>query len=166
MTITGRYLYTDENVPAQIDIDGKPCKVVSFDQTNQLSAQIVCETSSVDAPPAHTDFIGNKGITLISEAFYTAHADLETATITGSASYSTLTDEVLYNDPVVGDKTVWLKGFFYPRVTGSYLFQHQTNSGNSKFFMSLGGSEDSANTTLIATHSQQWNTVYLEADTK
>ncbi len=32
VTITGKYLYTDADVPALVEIAGRPCKVVGFDR--------------------------------------------------------------------------------------------------------------------------------------
>ena len=57
VTITGKYLYTDENVPANIDIGGKPCKVIDFNMDHLLATRIVCET----APETTATHYGNRG---------------------------------------------------------------------------------------------------------
>ena len=40
ITITGKYLYTDNIVPASINVGGQPCKVKSFNQDDYLQASI------------------------------------------------------------------------------------------------------------------------------
>ncbi len=74
ITIVGKYLYHDANVPAQIDIAGSPCNVVDFDMSDVLATKIVCETSpSVVAP---TDNYGNRGIILITQNVVTSASNL------------------------------------------------------------------------------------------
>lgn len=73
MTITGKYLYHDSNVPAQIDIAGTPCNVIDFDMSDLLATRIVCESAPGVAGP--TDNYGNRGINLITENVLVATND-------------------------------------------------------------------------------------------
>lgn len=74
ITITGKYLYTDDNVPAMIDIAGTPCEVVSFDMKNLTETKIVCVTAASISPPA--DNYGNRGVSLSTEDGAIAFDDL------------------------------------------------------------------------------------------
>lgn len=65
ITITGKYLYTDSNVPAAIDIAGRPCAVIDFDMSDLMATRIVCESPASVSMPA--DNYGNRGVTLITE---------------------------------------------------------------------------------------------------
>lgn len=74
ITIIGKNLYHDDNVPAEIEIAGRPCRVVDFDMTDLMATRIVCE-SSPSAPTTNENH-GNRGITLITENVATATNDL------------------------------------------------------------------------------------------
>ena len=73
ITITGKYLYTDDNVPASIDIGGRPCNVIGFDMSDLLQTRIVCESSAAVGNGTH---YGNRGITLIEDNVLTQANDL------------------------------------------------------------------------------------------
>ena len=70
ITITGKYLYTDEDVPAAIDILGQPCKVVDFNMDDLKATRIVCETPAQMSTQNYN--YGNRGVTLITENVSTA----------------------------------------------------------------------------------------------
>lgn len=74
ITITGKYLYTDKNVPATIDIAGEPCKVIDFDMSDQKATRIVCESGP--SQQAQADNYGGRGVTLITDSVLTSEQNL------------------------------------------------------------------------------------------
>ena len=145
MNITGKYLYTDANVPASINIAGQPCTVVSFDMTNLLSTRIQCTTGP--AVPVTSDNYGNRGILLIRDNVLTATNNLTTATPSVAATTTTIYS-ASYQDPNSVSVTIWLQGYFNPLKSSDYEFQIVTNG----YAVLLFGTSAS-NTTQIATNS-------------
>lgn len=88
LTITGKYLFHDENVPTIIDIAGTECEVVSYDRTQLPITKIVCKTASSVAVTSEN--YGNRGLTFITSDTYTN--ELDTVVVPGDAVYSTLHD--------------------------------------------------------------------------
>lgn len=89
LTILGQYLYSDENIPAKVDIAGVPCKVKSFERNNQVDSKLVCETGA--AATAHNEYAGNRGVDLMTEnGLYTSFNNLENAKTTNATVSSIL----------------------------------------------------------------------------
>jgi len=158
LTIIGKYLYTDNSVPAMIDIAGQPCKIVEFDMSDLNATRIVCETpAEVTAP---TDNYGNRGITLLKDSVATTAQNLATAVPSNNA-VSMVLDKASFVDSGSTDITVWFKGFIYPRVNSTYEFSVVTN-GVAKLFISTDAT--SANRQSVADNAAK-GSVLLRADT-
>lgn len=124
MTIKGSYFYSDEYLPAKIDISGVPCKVLSFEKNNYVDSELVCETPIM--PDTQSQFYGNRGINIVSDDVLTSYANLKTAVPGATANFSissfanyTTTDSVA--------KTVWISGYLQPAKTSLYEFSVVTN---------------------------------------
>ncbi len=158
LTITGKYLYTDSDLPAVIDIAGQPCNVIDFDMSDLNATRIVCETPAEVV--ASADNYGNRGITLIKETVATNAENLATAVPSNNAEVSIL-DKATFTDTGSAHITVWLKGFIYPRVNSTYQFSVVTN-GVANLFISSDSS--SANKQKVA-DNVAGGSVELIADT-
>jgi len=158
VTVTGKYLYTDENIPALIDIAGMPCRVVSFDRTDIHKSQIMCETPAEVKKNATEGFSGNRGVTLITEMFATEFNKLETAVVTNQATYQNL-DSINFEDSQETNKTIWIKGFLTPAKNSTYNFW-LTTSGVAKMFLST--SESPGDKLLIVSSSNRFNWRFLQ----
>lgn len=132
VTINGLYFYNDFQVPAKIEIGGEPCSLVDFNMKNLPNTTFTCLNSP--QPQSKTDYYGNRGINLIRENVYTALGSFATATPGVSAEKSIIykTD---YSDTQLVDVTVWLKGYFSPRIDSAYEFSLITN-GEAKLYIS------------------------------
>ena len=130
MTVSGLYFYDDTNVPAQIEISGQPCRLIDFDMTNLPSTTLVCQNSAQSSLTAsRSEFYGNRGINLITEAVFTPMSSLATAQPSSSAQYNVTNLAAYY--PVgnqTGDLTVWLIGFLSPQRTSLYELSLVTNN--------------------------------------
>ncbi len=152
LTIEGPFLYTDNTVPADIKIAGKPCTILSYAKkaTSQTDgkAKITCEVAPNDNTAA-TEYSGNRGITLIEDSIFTSSASLETIAPSSSATYSQI-NKASYSSSAASDKTVWLKGFLAPGKTSEYEFEIVSN-GNGVLFISTDNT--SANKVKVASTS-------------
>lgn len=159
VTITGKYLYTDENVPAMIEVGGKPCKVIDFNMMNLNESRIVCETSPNSGAASH--YFGNRGVTSISQSGLTTFENLETAVPSNTATVKYISSA---KDEASSGSTMWLKGYLYPRKNSSYEFTLVTN-GVAKLFIS--SDESPANKQLVAdsNNNDKKGEVSLQADT-
>ncbi len=146
ITVTGKYLYTDNNVPAVISIGGQPCKVVSFNIRDKVNSEIVCQNSAVPSNLV-SDFYGNRGITLIRENILTNVDNLAQATPSENAITSKIS-QASYQDINKVDVTIWMQGYFNPMKTSDYEISIQTN-GNAVLY---GGSSPS-DTKLISSNT-------------
>lgn len=158
VTIIGKYLYTDDNVPAKIEVAGQPCKVIDFDMKNFQETKIVCETSP-EVAVTNVNY-GNRGLNLIKDNVDTGFNDLENAVPSASASNDTI-DRATFVDDGNSAQTIWMKGFLYPRKNSSYEFSIATN-GLAKLFISTDASP--ANRVKVADSTTSKGIVSLEAD--
>ena len=159
VTIIGKYLYTDDNVPAKIEIAGQPCKVVEFNMESFQETKIVCETSP-KVSVTNTNY-GNRGINLIKDNVATNFNDLATAVPSQSASTDVI-DKASLLDNGKTDQTIWMKGFLYPRKNSSYEFSVATN-GLAKLFISTDATP--SNKASVADSTTTKGIVDLKADT-
>ena len=113
-------------------IAGSPCIVTNFDNINQLSSVITCQTSS--SQTATTDYYGNRGINPQVDKNFTSFAALSSAVPSGNAQSSWL-DVATYQYPNSTDVTVWITGYLPSSSTSQYFFSLKTNV-HAKFFIS------------------------------
>ena len=126
-----------------------------------MNTKIVCESGPV-LPNVGNDNFGNRGIDLITENGYTTFGELTNKNITNSATFQKLQEARLL-DTEKSNKTIWMKGYLYPRRTGKYVFQMNCN-GNAKFFLSPDTS--AVNKTLVNSNRQKWGDRILEENTQ
>lgn len=131
LNIVGGYFYSDANLPAQIDISGTPCNVLSYERNNNFDSQLVCETAPKPSS-TQTDFPGGMGITVIRDNVYTP--SLTGAVPSANAVYSQLND-ANYIDNQTVDATVWLKGYLLPAKTSKYDLSIST-TGSAVLYLS------------------------------
>lgn len=159
VTVIGKYLYTDDNVPAKIEIAGQPCNVVEFNTTSFQETRIVCETSPKVS--VTTTNYGNRGLNLIKDNVAVSFNDLEHAVPSASASSG-----VVYKASLIekgnSDQTIWMKGFLYPRKNSSYEFSIATN-GFAKLFISTD--DKPGNKVKVADSKTTKGTINLQAET-
>ena len=79
-----------------------------------------------------TEYIGNRGITVITDQVYSSN--LQSATPSNNATYSEI-NMASYQTTSTGTYTVWLKGFLAPGKTSRYEFEIVSN-GNAILFIS------------------------------
>ncbi|CAF0710276.1 unnamed protein product [Brachionus calyciflorus] len=125
LTLIGSYFYHDQSLPAQIEIGGTKCEVVSYEPNNRIDSKLVCKTSA--QPARSNEYPGGRGITLIRDNILTSDANLQTATPSVNSVISELRNASFIDNQTV-DVTVWLKGFFVPQKSSNYEFNFQTNA--------------------------------------
>lgn len=120
----GSYFYSDENLPAEIDIAGSSCKVLSYEKNDYINSKLVCQTS---AKPVQTNqYPGSRGIYAYRQSILTAYDSLSSAQPSANAAQSLL-NQTNFIDIQTVDVTVWLKGYLSPGKSSNYEFQLQTN---------------------------------------
>ena len=110
-------------MPANIEIGGEPCNLVSFDMANLPYTTFVC---SSPAQPASTEYYGNRGITLIEDNIY--WSDLTKAIPSVNATFRVL-NQASYSTSLTSEATVWFKGFFSPQKDSDYDFYFELRTG-------------------------------------
>ena len=125
LSLFGSYFYSDDNLPAQIDIAGTPCQVLSYEKNNYVDSKLVCKTSA--KPTNLNDYYGGRGISLIRDNVLTSFNNFGSASPSGSAVQSQLNSANFVDSQTV-DVTVWLKGFFAPKKSSNYEFNLKTNA--------------------------------------
>lgn len=154
ITITGKYLYTDNDVPAAVKIGGQTCKVKGFNQDDYLKTRITCETAIYHNS---TEYFGNRGITLYQSDTFTNDLVNTVRPINEEAQ---IIDEFSYSRTSVG--TVFLTGFLVPGKSSNYTLSIVSDA-NAALFISSDG--NSSNKILAATVNNP-TTVSLEANTE
>ena len=124
LSIEGSYFYSDDNLPASIQIGGKDCKLLSFEKLTDPNTRLTCQVPTPDS--SVPDYSGNRGVNLITDNVYTALASLQTATPSASA-VSSQTDKAYFNTNATSDVTVWMKGFLVLGKTSLYELEVKTN---------------------------------------
>lgn len=127
LKVNGLYFYHDEqNVPANIEVGGLPCKITNFTMSNLPETTLNCLS-----PPApsviKTDYFGNRGINLAIDNFYTPYDSLVTARPSVNA-YNTVLNQTAFFSNETNDKTIWLTGYFSPKIDSLYEFELVTNA--------------------------------------
>lgn len=100
--------------------------------TSLPNTTFVC--TNVAQPTSATEYYGNRGINLIRDNVYTALAGLAAATPSANAQTNVLS-QASYTDTQLSNVTVWLKGFFNPKISSNYEFSLVTN-GEAQLFVS------------------------------
>jgi len=146
LKVNGLYFYhDDDNVPAKIEIDGTPCKIINFTLANLPETTLSCLSPTAPSV-SKTDFFGNRGINLAIDNVYTPYNSLAASTPSANA-YFTVANQTAFFSNETNDKTVWLTGYFSPKIDSLYEFEIVTN-GEAVFSFSTDAL--SANKKLVA----------------
>lgn len=151
VTITGKYLYTDSHVPADVRIGDRNCHITDFNMDDQLRTRIQCRSDIEDQ--TSSAYYGNRGVTFYRTDNFSP--SLDAVRPLNSTGYL---DQMSYTTDTAS--TVWLIGYLRPGKNSSYTFSISTSS-SAKLFIS--SSVDSSDKNLIATHSSP-GSLNLEAD--
>lgn len=132
---------------------------------NNGSTSLTCQTETAPASSS-SEYIGNRGLTLIRDNVFTAYASLSSATPSASATKSQQSS-ASYADTQTVDVTVWLKGYITPLKTSDYELTLVANSG-ARLFLStddkssnkveIAYTDGSSKTNIKATKSLTANT--------
>lgn len=131
ITIDGTYFYSDENLPASIQVGGKECQLLSFEKLTSPNTRLTCQAPTPDQN-SH-EFSGNRGITLIKDNTYIPFEKLQNATPSALAVVSQLASTSYQSS--TRNVTIWMKGYLVPGKTSEYRFELVTN-GNAVLFIS------------------------------
>lgn len=154
MTITGKYLYTDTHVPADVKIGGRDCQITGFNMDNQDRSRIECLTKPFEQIPTD-NYYGNRGITIFTSNTYSADLSLARPD-----DHKEIRDQFSY--PSGSHKTVWLVGYLIPGKSSQYQFSLSSN-GDAKLYLSSDANPN--NKSLVATQNSP-GTVSLQANTE
>ena len=119
------------------DFKGKSCSILDFvdGTSSDPTASIVCQVPS-NNNTVFTEYVGNRGITLIIDNVYSAN--LQNVVPSNTAAYSEI-NMISYQATRTGNYTIWLKGFLAPGKTSRYEFEVVSN-GNAILFISTDSS--------------------------
>lgn len=124
LSIEGSYFYSDDSLPATIQIGGKECKLLSFEKLTDPSTRLTCQVPTPDA--SLPDYSGNRGVNLITDNVYTSLASLKSALPSASAVSSQI-DKAYFTTNATTDVTIWMKGFLVLGKTSLYELEVKTN---------------------------------------
>jgi hypothetical protein len=131
--ISGQFLYNDIQVPAQIEVGGQPCQIIEFNMANLPSTQLKC-LNTPEINPILNEYYGNRGINLIIDNVFTPFIGLATAIPSGTAQ-TTINNRAAFFSNQTNNLTVWMIGYFNPKITSIYEFNIVTN-GNAILLIS------------------------------
>ena len=149
ITVTGKYLFNDKDIPALIDISGSPCKVISSNQVDLLNSKITCEILASNSD--QVGLFGNRGITVYEEFVYTTKQNLGNTDPSENAAV-TIYDRVQYKTskrPV----TVWMKGYLLSKKTSKFTLDLSVK-GNIESIIYLSNDENPGTKIQIANDYQ------------